>query len=63
MSSRTLYTVTSYSVQHDTRLGMFVVVNELDCTESYFDTLLDALDYADNGELSDEALAVLQQHS
>ena len=58
--TRCLYCVTSYSVEHDTRLGMFVVVNEMDCSEEVFERLKDALDYADNGDLSEEALEVLR---
>lgn len=58
-----LYTVTSYDVHHCRRTGFFVVVNTLDMTEQLFDTLADALDYADNGELSPEAQRILDTYA
>lgn len=58
--TRTIYCTTSFSVEHDTRLGMFVVINDLDCSEEVFERLEDALDYADDGDLSEEALEVLR---
>lgn len=57
-----LYEITCYEVHHCKRTKYFVVVNTLDMTESLFDTLAEALEYADNGELSPEAQRILKTY-
>lgn len=56
-----IYAVTSYEVHQLTVPAEFHVVNILDAfpVPTVFESLREALEYADNGELSPEAIAVL----
>jgi hypothetical protein len=59
MNDHLIYAVTVYEVTQVN--GEFHVVNTLDHfpVPTVFDSLREALEYADNGELSPDALAVL----
>lgn len=65
ISSFVLYEVTSYTVHplivSPTEIAGYAVVNSLHNTVESFCSLHDALDYADNGELSEEALQALAE--
>lgn len=63
--SRPIYAATCFAV-YATDNGFRVIDTYEDVGHQYtdrtFDTLQDALEYVDNGELTDEALALLQEY-
>ena len=65
ISSFVLYEVTSYTVHpliiSATEIAGYAVKSSLDHSVESFYTLRDALHYADNGELSDEARQTLEE--
>lgn len=60
MQTTPIYSVTSYEVAEND-LG-YTVANTLDGTRETFDDLRDALEYADNGELSPDAVRCLMNY-